>query len=172
MDFCIWSLSNLKGVINIFVDYNYYVDIYHGNILTQSNFNKYAKKACNFISSNTLDRINDSTINSYPSELVGDIKDCACDLAEKFYDYDKIYKNAVNLSSGESNSNIKSEKAGEVSITYGSSDSLIKSFSDPKYFKSYLEETLHAYIYPKCINGITYNLTSKIIHKCRFCNII
>ena len=41
----------------------------------------------------------------------------------------KIYKNAVKLSSGESNSNIKSEKAGEVSITYGSSDSLIKSFS-------------------------------------------
>lgn len=159
-------------MIIIFIDFNYYQNNYNGNTLTSQNFNKYASKACNYISSETMDRIKDTTINAYPQELVNDIKDCACDLAEKFYDYDKIYKNAINLSSGESNSNVTSEKSGEVSITYGRSDSLIKNFSDPKYFKSYLEATLHAYIYPKCINGITYNLTSKIIHKCRFCNII
>lgn len=159
-------------MIIIFIDFNYYSNTFHGNILTSQNFNKYASKACNYISAETMDRIKDSTINAYPQELVNDIKDCACDLAEKFYNYDKIYKNAINLSSGESNSNVKSERAGEVSITYGRSDSLIKNFSDPKYFKSYLEATLHAYIYPKCIHGITYNLTSKIIHKCRFCNII
>lgn len=154
------------------MDFNYYQNNFRGDILTEQNFTKYASKACNYVSTETMDRIKDSTINAYPQELVNDIKDCVCDLAEKFYDFDKIYKNAINLSSGESNSNVKSEKAGEVSITYGSSDSLIKSFSDPKYFKSYLEETLHAYLHPKCINGITYNLTSKIIHKCKFCNII
>ena len=159
-------------MIIIFIDFNYYQNNYHGDILTSQNFNKYASKACNYISSETMDRIKDTTINAYPQELVNDIKDCACDLAEKFYDYDKIYKNAINLSSGESNSNVKSEKAGEVSITYGSSDSLIKSFSDPKYFSKYLLDTLHAYIYPRCVNGITYNLTSKVIHKCCFCNII
>lgn len=156
----------------MFIDFNYYKNNYHGDALTEQNFNKYASKACNYISAETMDRIKDTTINAYPQILINDIKDCACDLAEKFNDYDRIYQNAVKLSSGESNSNIKSEKAGEVSITYGSSDSLIKSFSDPKYFDSYLRETLHAYIYPRCINGITYNLTSKILHKCTFCNII
>ena len=150
-------------MIIIFIDFNYYSNIFHGNILTSQNFNKYASKACNYISAETMDRIKDSTINAYPQELITDIKDCACDLAEKFYDYDKIYKNAINLSSGESNSNVKS---------YGSSDSLIKSFSDPKYFNKYLLDTLHAYIYPRCVNGITYNLTSKVIHKCCFCNIL
>lgn len=171
MDFCIWSLSNLKGGINIFVDYNYYVDIYHGNILTQSNFNKYAKKACNFISSNTIDRINDSTINSYPSELVGDIKDCACDLAEKFYDKESIYLNAVGLATKKEN-NITSERSGEVAITYGSSDNFTYKMSDPKYFNDFLSETLKAYLYPRKINGIFYNLTSKVLTNCKFCNII
>ena len=141
----------INGVVNIFVDFNYYQNNYRGNILTEQNFTKYASRACNYIST---------------------LKDCACDLAEKFYDYDRIYQNAIKVSSGESNSNVKSERAGEVSITYGSSDSLIKSFSDPKYFNKYLLDTLHAYIYPRCVNGITYNLTSKVIHKCCFCNII
>lgn len=165
-------ILSINGVVNIFVDFNYYQNTYRGDILTEQNFTKYASKACNYISAETMDRIKDSTISSYPQILIDDIKNCACDLAEKYYDYDKVYHNIINISSGESNSNIKSEKSGEVSITYGVSDNLIKNFSDPKYFNKYLAETLHAYIYPRCINGVTYNLTSKIIRDCIFCNLI
>lgn len=165
-------ILSINGVVNIFVDFNYYQNTYRGDILTEQNFTKYASKACNYISAETMDRIKDSTISSYPQILIDDIKNCACDLAEKYYDYDKVYHNIINISSGESNSNIKSEKSGEVSITYGASDNIIKNFSDPKYFNKYLLETLHAYIYPRCINGCTYNLTSKIIRDCHFCNLI
>ena len=73
----------------MFIDFNYYQNNYHGDALTEQNFNKYASKACNYISAETMDRIKDTTINAYPQILINDIKDCACDLAEKFNDYDK-----------------------------------------------------------------------------------
>lgn len=155
----------------MFVDYNYYINDFHGTLLDQNNFEKYAFKACSYITNETMSRIIDSTINSYPKPLVDDIKMCACDLAEIFHDKDKIYRNAINISS-EKNNNITSERAGEVSVSYGSSDSLISKFSDPKYFNNYLRETVKSWLYPRVINGIVYNITSKIINNCKFCNII
>ena len=74
----------------MFVDYSFYTDVYLGSKLTSTEFQKQAFKACNLITDETMTRVTDSTINNYPSELVEIIKKCACDLAEKYNDYDKF----------------------------------------------------------------------------------
>lgn len=158
----------------MFVDYQFYTTVYLGNKLTESQFNKQAFKACNLITDETMTRVTDLTINNYPGELVEIIKKCACDLAEKYDDYDKIYNNIVSTASGNNSSNVLSEKSGLAEVRYGYSEGVIKKFSDPKTFNAFLLETLREYLRPRLINGVVYNLTSKILHhySCGCCNII
>ncbi len=158
----------------MFVDYSFYTDVYLGSKLTSTEFQKQAFKACNLITDETMTRVTDSTINNYPSELVEIIKKCACDLAEKYNDYDKIYDNIVSTASGNNSSNVLSEKSGLAEVRYGYSEGVIKMFSDPKTFNKFILETLRDYLRPRLINGVVYNLTSKILHHsvCGCCNII
>lgn len=153
----------------MFVDYNFYTTTYGGTDLTSVEFTKFAQKACRYISAETMDRITDTKITDYPEEIQTDVKLCACALAEKYKKLDKVEDNILTSAAGERGSTIKSEKSGLASIEYGSSDSLINVFKDPSSFKKYLYKTFSEYIYPKEVNGITYNLASKVLRPCREC---
>lgn len=153
----------------MFVDFSFYTTVYGGSDLTEQEFAKYAQKACRYVSAETMDNITDIKILNYPLEIQNDLKLCACDLAEKYKKFDKIESNIFESASGEKGSTIKSEKSGQASIEYGSSDSVINYFKDPNSFKKYLKKTFSEYIYPKEVNGITYNLASKVLRHCREC---
>lgn len=153
----------------MFVDYAFYTTTYGGTDLTSGEFNKYAQKSCRYISAETMDRITDTKITHYPSEIQTDVKLCACALAEKYKALDKIESNIFESAAGSKGTTIKSERSGQASIEYGSSDSIINAFKDPNTFKKYLKKTFSEYIYPKEVNGITYNLASKVLRPCREC---
>lgn len=156
----------------MFIDYNYYVVSYGGTKLAASNFQKFAEKSCRLITDETMTRVDDGTINNFPSQLVDNIKKCACDLSERYYDYEKICDNAIKIASGESTA-IKSEKAGYAAVEYVSLSDLVKDYANPGTFNQLLRSTLRLYLGPQRINGVVWNLMSKVIKdSCCNCNLI
>lgn len=157
----------------MFIDYSYYINEYGGS-LTSDEFKKSAFKACSYISANTMDRVNDYKITLLPEKLVSQIKTCACALADYFDIFSKIINNSLKVASGESKGNIKSEQAGQVSISYSDNSSFVKDCLNPNYRDLLLKSVLNTYLYPMEINGKVWNLTSKIINsnRCSCCNII
>lgn len=153
----------------MFIDYTFYTTVYGGTGLTSQEFTKYAQKACRYISAETMDRVTDTKITKYPLELQNDIRLCACEIAEKYKMLDKIEDNILKSASGEKGTTIKSEKSGQASIEYGSSDAIINTFKDPTSFKKYIYKIFSEYIYPKEINGVMWNLASKVLPECREC---
>lgn len=153
----------------MFVDYSYYQS-WGGTKLTQSQFNKEAFKACNYITQETMTRIDDNSIGAYPIEIQELAKRCACDLAEKYFDYDQVYENQVKMAKGESAGIKKSEKSGQVSVEYQVMSGSSKNISDLNVFKGILRDTLMQYLGLKQINGTVWNLTSKVINsRCSSC---
>lgn len=143
----------------MFVDYEYYRDSFGGTSLTETEFNKYVPNACMKITTSTLSRVTDSTINSYPSELVTRIKNCACSLSEWEQKFDK----ALNtLSSGITDGIAKSKSAGAVSVTYDTSFSL-NYLLDTQNQSKIVNSVVNSYLAPICINGTFYNLLSKVL---------
>lgn len=148
----------------MFIDYNYYKNTY-GGLLTESEFNKQAPKACNYITQQTMTRINDQSLNSYPSQIIDQVKRCACNLTD---DYSAIEK--ARVAAMASGGQISHERAGEVSVTYGSKTIL----SDPTVADEYLLTTIKQYLGLIRVDGRIYNLLSKVLrernHNC--CGII
>ena len=157
----------------MFIDYSYYKNEYGGN-LTEEEFNKYAFKSCSYISANTMARVDDYKITLLPEKLISQIKKCACELTEYFDKFSKIIDNSLKVASGESKGNIRSEQAGQVSVSYGDNSSFTKDCLNPNYRDLLLKSVLNTYLYPMEINGKVWNLTSKIINsnRCSCCNII
>lgn len=146
----------------MFVDFNYYTTVYGGTLLTESEFNKEAFKACNYITQATLLRVTDSTINLFPNEVITNIKKCACHLAEDYSYIEKIRSNSLE-SAAQGKSGIKSETSGQVSVSYSDSSTTQKMFFDPKFIDEYLKTTLMQYLGPINVNGVIYNLISKVL---------
>lgn len=143
----------------MFVDYEYYTNSFGGTALTETEFNKYTPNACMKITTSTMSRVTDSTINSYPSELVSRIKDCACMLSEWEQKFDK----ALNtLSNGITDGIAKSKSAGAVSVTYDTSLS-INYLLDTQNQNKIVNSVINSYLAPAWINGIFYNLLSKVL---------
>ena len=111
----------------MFIDYSYYLTEYGGS-LTSDEFQKSAFKACSYISANTMDRVDDYKITLLPEKLIEQVKKCACALSEYFDKFEKIINNSLNIASGESKGNIRSEQAGQVSVSYGDSSSFTKDY--------------------------------------------
>lgn len=143
----------------MFVDYEYYTENFKGTSLSEEEFNKYIKNACMKITTSTLSRVTDSSINSYPSELVSRIKDCACSLSEWEQKFDKALE---TLSSGITNGIAKSKSAGAVSVTYDTSFSL-NYLLDTQNQNKIVNSVINLYLSPICINGTFYNLLSKVV---------
>lgn len=158
----------------MFIDYSYYISEYGGRDLNEDEFNKSAFKSCSYISANTMDRVNDYKITTLPEKLVTQIKKCACALTEYFDKFSKILDNSFKIASGEIKGNIKSEQAGQVSISYGDNGSITKEYLNPNYRDLILKSVLNEYLYPMEINGTIWNLTSKVLNsnRCIHCNLI
>lgn len=141
----------------MFVDFDFYKSIYNGSKLSEKNFSKFIDRSENIISEYTWDRVNDHTINLFPSQLVLKIKKCACELAESIYDIDRI-NSMYTLNDDGKSGVIKSQSAGAVSISYDNtvSASYLNDNESQKKYRSILS----SWLYPQKIGGIYYNLMS------------
>lgn len=145
----------------MFVDYNYYINVFGGSMLSETEFNQYGNMACMKISSSTLSRVTDSTINSYPPSLVNSIKNCACALAQWFKRFQSVADNMTNAVNGSQPEGIvKSKTAGAVSIIYDTTSTL-SHFLDLDNQEQTTNSVLKTFLYPQCIDGKFYNLLSK-----------
>lgn len=147
----------------MYVDYEYYKEEFKGTTLTEEEFNKFGSLGEKYIAKNTLSRVTEGSINSYPKLLVLDIKDCVCELAEFLHEINLVRSNALGgVNSGEGI--VKSKKAGEVSVSYDAS-CLSDIYLNAKNVESEKQLILKQYLYPRCIGGNTYNLLSKVIDR-------
>ena len=140
----------------MFVDYEYYIDNFKGTSLTEEEFNKYAQNACMKITTSTVSRVTDGSINNFPSELVMSIKNCACAVSEWLQKFQNALDNAIN---NNSNGIMKSQSAGAVSVTYDTSAS--SYLLDVKNQENIINSIINSYLSARCINGVFYNLLSK-----------
>lgn len=142
----------------MYVTYEFYKDVYYGNKLKEEDFNKFISKAENIISNYTFDRINERTIDKYPSELVNKIKKCACELADFNYDVDRV--NSLSIPTDDVTIGlVSSKRAGEVSVSYDSSK-VFSSYTNDRYVSNRYKSILNDYLYPQQVNGKYYNLLS------------
>ena len=145
----------------MYVDYGYYKNEFKGTTLTEEEFNKFGSLGEKYIEKNTLSRVAEGSINSYPTPLILDIKDCVCELAEFEHEISLVRSNALGgVNSGEGI--VKSKKAGEVTVSYDTS-CLSDIYLNAKNVESEKQLILKQYLYPRCIGGTTYNLLSKVI---------
>lgn len=158
------------------IAYEFYKDVYGGTKLTAETFPKYITKGLSIISKYTMDRVNDSTIDTFPEILSTNIKKCACELAEFKSDIDKINEMVISHNSdlNDSNatinkinsSNIKSITAGAVSYTIDTNstssitNNVSKNYTDIKSINNQIKSILNDYLYPQYIGGKYYNLMS------------
>ncbi len=143
----------------MFIDFNYYKNTY-GGTLTEAEFNKQAPKACNYITQQTMTRITDTSLNTYPSQIIDQVKRCACNLTDDYSAIERARKEAL-ISGGQ----LRSEKAGEVSVSYESKTIL----SEPAVADEYLLTTLRQYLGLIEVNGKIYNLLSKVLRDRNCC---
>ena len=143
----------------MFIDFNYYKNTY-GGTLTEAEFNKQAPKACNYITQQTMTRITDISLNTYPSQIIDQVKRCACNLTDDYSAIERARKEAL-ISGGQ----LRAEKAGEVSVTYESKTIL----SEPAVADEYLLTTLRQYLGLIEVNGKIYNLLSKVLRDRNCC---
>ena len=93
-----------------------------------------------------MSRVTDGTINNYPSELIENIKDCACAISEWL----QKFQNALDITSTDADSNgiIKSQTAGAVSVTYDTA--LTTSYLlDLKNQEKIIYSVINSYLYEK-----------------------
>lgn len=103
----------------ISVTYNYYTDVFIGNKLTETNFNRYIRDANSILEFCTNSSYLGITEETASADLVSRISDCLCKLAEMSFRYDST-DNMIK----------SSESVGKWSVEYNYS-SLPKSvYSD------------------------------------------
>lgn len=150
----------------MYVDYRYYLDEFKGTTLTEEEFNKFGSLGEKYIEKNTLSRVTEGSINSYPTPLVLDIKDCVCELAQFEHEISEVRLNALGgMKPGQQGEGIvKSKKAGEVTVSYDTS-CLSDIYLNTKNVECEKGLILKQYLYPRCIGNTTYNLLSKVIDR-------
>lgn len=89
----------------MYADFAYYSENYFGKLIPQAEFNRSALLASAYLDQLTLGRI---------TEVTDTVKNACCACAEIFYS---------DYSASETSGNIESEKIGDYSITYKSSES-------------------------------------------------
>lgn len=82
----------------MFVDFEYYQNVYGGSELTEDEFIKYSKKSERAIDVAMGNKILYSYIDKYPQPAIDILKDAICENAEFIYETDDI-NNIQNLSS-------------------------------------------------------------------------
>lgn len=88
-----------------YIDYEYYMNSFNGNIIPNESFKKYAKKASskiNYYTSNNIEEVTD------------DIKDATCEIAEVLFNQEKLKNKVIN----ENSSQKSSETVGPWTVHY------------------------------------------------------
>lgn len=146
----------------MYIDYEFYKNN-GGNLISEDDFERYAEKAENTVSIYTFDRVNDITINRFPPLLVSKIKKCACELADLYFEIDKVNKKYINAISDEKSSGIvKSETAGAVSKTY-ENVSVAEKLLNSATVNLKIGNVINFWLYPCMIDGKYYNITSWVV---------
>lgn len=146
----------------MYIDYEFYKNN-GGNLISEDDFERYAEKADNTVSIYTFDRVNDITINRFPPLLVSKIKKCACELADLYFEIDKVNNKYLGTDSNDKITGIvKSETAGAVSKTYDNS-AVAENFLNSATVNAKIKNIIDSWLYPCMINGIYYNVTSWVV---------
>lgn len=122
-----------------YVDYDYYVNDFEGNLIPKNSFNKTVKEASrkiNYFTSNKIVNVN------------SDVKDATCSIAELLYNQEQL---KTKLFSSDNASQKVSETVGPWSVSYANNyqyqDKQIKTDKELnnsiyKICKEYLDEEL------------------------------
>jgi hypothetical protein len=158
----------------MFVDYNFYTDIFKSTSLSEDSFYKFGNAACIYISNKTLSRITDSSIERFPNEVKERTRLCACALIEYLALVEETKKNiGANLETNleEGGGNIKSKTAGRVSITYD--NSISQNLISGENREKEMQTILNLYLSPIRVGTTYYNLLAKAVPggRCRECSI-
>lgn len=91
----------------LYADNAYYVNVWAGELIPAPAFVRYSQKATNIINAYTCGNI--------PADCVTDeVKRCCCELAELIYNNTKLLSDRA----------VSSEKVGDLSVTYESTDTV------------------------------------------------
>lgn len=94
-----------------YADYDFYINNYGGNLIPSENFDFWTRKSTQYIRTSTFGNIDEN------QEIIEPVKMCCCELAEQMYNQDKR-KNRQGIAS---------EKVGEHSISYESTEAINKA---------------------------------------------
>lgn len=136
-----------------YCDFEYYKESYFGNLLTEDEFKKYAKRATDKIDMFTFGHIHLSSdgqikytwdnsrefhVEDLPEKTQNKVKDACCELAEKMADIDKA-KEALRNAGGVG---ITSVSSGSESISFGNSQMVTNEAELQKAYYSIVREYL------------------------------
>lgn len=155
----------------MYTTFDFYTYVYYGSKLKEENFDKFISKAEGIIAKNTGDRVNETTLNTFPELFITKVKKCACELAEYMSDVDKVNSSIISNSDGSIGA-VSSKKAGEVTVSYETSKS-VSSYTNQKEINLKYKSILNDYLYMQSINGKVYNVLSWVgCHVCDRYNFI
>lgn len=93
--------------MNNYVDYEYYKTTYKGDLVPSDKFDFYCRKATQYVKINTFNRIDENNVQE-------EVKMCVCELCEIVYKVENTTRTY----------GITSEKVGEYSVSYESSQNI------------------------------------------------
>lgn len=96
------------------VDYNYYINTFHGELVPQEKFNKYSQMA--------EAEVNTAILGRDYTGFETNVKNAICEVIDVFYNQELIKEKYMGTITG-SESVITSEKVGDYSRNFGNSSS-------------------------------------------------
>lgn len=112
-----------------YADYDFYTESYYGNVVPETDFDRLADRASDFINTLTFDNLADGLPADKRSQKR--IKKAVCSLAELMYQIELSEKNAINQASA----NLTDTNVGNIStgiVTSVSSGSESISYATPQ----------------------------------------
>ncbi len=127
-----------------YATYEFYKTTYYGDSLQEDDFEKWIMRAGRKLDEITSGRLQ----HAYPEDGYADmqVKFCACDIAEKMYEVDKYLK-ASSINENGTSSIVKSQSAGNESITFATGETVYASvIKDPRSLSGFYHMTAAQYL--------------------------
>lgn len=113
-----------------YADYEFYKTSFFGNVVPESDFNRFSERASDFIDMLTFDRLVDGLPTNERSQKR--IKKAVCSLAELMYQIELAEKNAINAAASGASTTIGSGGSTTGIVTSVSSGSESISYATPQ----------------------------------------
>lgn len=112
-----------------YADYDFYVESYYGNIVPESDFDRLADRASDFIDTITFDRLADGLPADRKS--LKRLRKATCAVLEKLYELELAEKNAIEQASvSTTDTNVGNKSTGVVTSVSSGSESI--SYATPQ----------------------------------------